>query len=147
MGSTKVHPIKRATLIVISTIKGIITSFSFIVTCRILLELCMTWLTRQILLNRAEKTVVNPIDSSHGIDLQAFEHPSGLAIDSSIDSGMIALDITKHPTQINPKKNGWDALATRLLRYTCVQIPQTIDADAAITKRANPTGRIPVKWL
>jgi hypothetical protein len=49
--------------------------------------------------------------------MQALEQPSGLAILSSIDNGMIALAITKQPMQINIKKKGCEAMTTLSLRF------------------------------
>mmetsp|Transcript_24747 Transcript_24747/g.59657 ORF Transcript_24747/g.59657 Transcript_24747/m.59657 type:complete len:123 (+) Transcript_24747:788-1156(+) len=121
------------------------TSFSFTVTLRMRLAFPTTLFNLQVFENSAANVVVNPIDKSHGNAIQAFEQPSELAILSSIDNGMMELDITKQPMHINLRKRGCEAMTTRSLWLTIVHMPHTNELAMAIVAKVSPTGRILVR--
>ena len=77
--------------------------------------------------------------------MQALEQPSGLAMLSSIDLGMMALDMMKQPIHINIKKKGCEATTTLSLRLMYVHEPHAIENAMEITTKVNPAGRILVK--
>lgn len=76
-----------------------------------------------------------------------IDAPFSVAMLSSIDRGMIELDMMKHPIDIIIRKNGCDAFTTRSLRLQYVHNAHPTDRDIAITEAAKPTGRILVKKL
>jgi len=94
---------------------------------------------------KAEKIAVNPRDNNHGNAMQAIEQPSGLAMLSSIDNGIMALAIMKQPIQIKNKKKGCDAMTTLSLRFLYVHPPQLKETAMEIATKVKPAGRIFVK--
>lgn len=70
--------------------------------------------------------------------MQALEQPSGVAMLSSIDNGMIALAIMKQPTQIIAMNIGCEAMTTLSFRFMYNHKPHPIELAMEIATKVNP---------
>jgi len=98
---------------------------------------------RHVLLNNAEKVIVNPMLASQIFDMHAIEQPEASAIESSMAMGTMALAITKVPIQSIYKNGGWDATMTSFVLWRYTKPIRPIDvkiATAAKTKHTTWTG-------
>mmetsp|Transcript_36803 Transcript_36803/g.89351 ORF Transcript_36803/g.89351 Transcript_36803/m.89351 type:complete len:210 (+) Transcript_36803:2513-3142(+) len=141
-GSIKVQHNNTIQLHVIKARNGPITSLVSTLARTKCDDILTNVLILQVLLNKAEKVIVNPVNDNHGTLIQIPIRLESLIAKgfplSSNERGISVLPMINTPRAVITKNAGWEARTTIPSRFTYVHMMQPMTVSAISPKQIHP---------